>query len=375
MNRNQVSTTLRVLGITACVYFFIVGIGGMAHAFKLFGDDFAQKILAATSSPFVGLFVGILSTALVQSSSTTTSVVVGMVAGDVLTIQGAIPIIMGANVGTTVTNTLVSLGHANRSEEFKHAFAAATVHDFFNWISIAILFPLELATGFLARASTALTGVIQNLGGASMGSPLKAATKPVIAVLSKLLGDQPVLVLVVSLAMIFFMLLLIVKLLRSLVLAKIEAFFDEHLFKNAARAMFFGLVMTVAVQSSSITTSLVIPLAGAGVLKLRQIFPFTLGTNVGTTITAIIAALSTGRIEAITVSLAHMLFNLAGIGLIWPIERIRRIPPMCAEWLAGQAVKNKFVPITFIAGAFFVVPLLFILLFGPDLSAAAEAVM
>ena len=352
------------MGIIACVYLFIVGISGMGHAFKLFGDDFARKILNATASPFVGLFVGILSTALVQSSSTTTSVVVGMVAGGVLTIEGAIPIIMGANVGTTVTNTLVSLGHANRSDEFKHAFAAATVHDFFNWITILVLFPLELLTGFLAKLSVALTGAIQSVGGTQMGSPLKTITKPAVKLISSAMGDQPILVLIASLALIFFMLLFIVKLLRSLVLDKIKEFFDGHLFRNAARAMFFGLIMTFAVQSSSITTSLVIPLAGAGVLTLRQIFPFTLGTNVGTTMTAILAALATGEINAITVSLAHLLFNLAGIALVWPIRRIRDLPVQMAAWLADHAARNKLIPIAFVSLLFFVIPLIFVSVIG-----------
>jgi len=357
--RTHVLVMLRVLGLLACVYLFVVGIGAMGQAFKLFGDDFSKRILGATASPFIGLFVGILSTALVQSSSTTTSVVVGMVAAGVVTIDGAIPIIMGANVGTTVTNTLVSLGHAGRSVEFKRAFAAATVHDFFNWMAIAVLFPMELATGFLAKASIALTDVVQNLGGAKLGSPVKVLTDPAIRLLSDLLGNVPGAVLMAAL-------LLIVKLLQSLVLAKIEAFFDEHLFRNPARAMLFGTVLTVAVQSSSITTSLVVPLAAAGVLKLRQIFPFTLGTNVGTMVTAILAAIATGRGEAITVSLAHLLFNVSGIVLIWPLEVVRQTPVRCAEWLAETVSRNRMTSLGLVGSVYFILPLLLILLFGTD---------
>ena len=66
---------------------------------------------------------------------------------------------------------------------------------------------------------------------------------------------------------------------------KLEAFFDTHIFKTTIRAMLFGILITFLVQSSSITTSLVVPLAGAGILKLRQIFPYTLGANIGTTMT------------------------------------------------------------------------------------------
>jgi len=362
MNRQRLLAFLKLIGVLACLYLFIVGIGGMGHSFKLFGKDFAKQILETTSSPIVGLFIGILSTALVQSSSTTTSIIVGMVAGGAITIEGAIPMVMGANIGTTITNLLVSLGHITRSQEFRRAFAAATVHDVFNWMAVLVLFPLELATGFLAKLSGLMAGLFEGVGGLKMGDPLKASTKPVIELISRLCADHPIPVLIVSVLLTFAMLTLIVKILRSLVLLKIEHFFDAHLFKNAGRAMLFGMLLTVAVQSSSITTSLIIPLAGAGVLRLVQILPYTLGANVGTTVTAILAALSTGRIEAVTVAFAHLLFNLTGIALIWPIPRIRAIPVRAAEALADLSMRSRWIPFLFILVIFFVVPFVLILL-------------
>ena len=65
----------------------------------------------------------------------------------VLDVRTAIPIVMGANIGTSMTNTLVSLGHSGRRAEFRRAFAAATVHDMFNWLCVAILLPVEVITG------------------------------------------------------------------------------------------------------------------------------------------------------------------------------------------------------------------------------------
>jgi sodium-dependent phosphate cotransporter len=151
MNKNTLKTFVKVLLVVISLYFFLVSIGLMGKAFKGFGKDFAETLLQTTSNPFIALFVGILATSLVQSSSTTTSIVVGMVASGVITVGNAVPIIMGANIGTTVTNTLVSLGHITRREEFKRAVSGATVHDFFNLMCVAILFPLELATGFLQK--------------------------------------------------------------------------------------------------------------------------------------------------------------------------------------------------------------------------------
>lgn len=362
MNRNRLLLVAKLIGIVACLYFFIVGIGGMGHAFKLFGKGFAQQILETTSSPIVGLFIGILATAVVQSSSTTTSIIVGMVAGGAITIEGAIPMVMGANIGTTITNLLVSLGHITRSQEFRRAFAAATVHDMFNWMAVLVLFPLEMATGFLARLSGKMADLFADVGGLKLGNPLKAATKPTIELISSLFADHPIPVLLISVLLTFAMLMLIVKILRSLVLARIEHFFDAHLFKNAGRALVFGLLLTVAVQSSSITTSLIIPLAGAGVLRLIQILPYTLGANVGTTVTAMLAALSTGSVAAITVAFAHLLFNVVGIGLLWPIPKVRALPVRAAEALADLSVRSRWIPFLFILLIFFALPFVLILL-------------
>ena len=119
------------------------------------GAESAQALFAFATNPFMGVLLGGLVTALVQSSSTVTSIIVGMVAGG-LPVSVAIPMVMGANLGTTITNTLVSFGHVGNREEFRRAFAAATVHDGFNLLSIAIFLPLEIAFGILERLSGAL---------------------------------------------------------------------------------------------------------------------------------------------------------------------------------------------------------------------------
>lgn len=355
-------TLLKIALIILSVYLFIVGINGMSAAFKLFGKETSEKILEATSSPFVGLFIGIISTALVQSSSTTTSLIVGMVAAGAISIEGAIPMIMGANIGTSVTCTLVSFGHVTRKEEFRKAFAAATVHDFFNLFSVLVLFPIEYFTGMLAKLSTLMSQMFEGMGGAKLANPIKILTGPAVDLIKWIVAEQPLLLLLVSAALIFGMLIVIVKTLRSLVLDKVKEFFDSHLFKNAGRAMIFGLLLTVLVQSSSITTSLIIPLAGAGVLTLGQIFPYTLGSNVGTTMTAMLAALATGSPEAMTVSFAHFLFNVVGILIIWPVGKIRQIPMICADWLSAASLRNRWVPVIFVVSVFFGFPLLVILI-------------
>ncbi|MCH7575348.1 MAG: Na/Pi symporter [Candidatus Marinimicrobia bacterium] len=362
MHESKLVTLAKIAGIFIFLYLFIVGIGAMGHSFKLFGKEFSEKILTATSSPLVGLFIGVLATSLVQSSSTTTSLIVGMVAGGAISIEGAIPMVMGANIGTTITNTMVSMGHLTNRGQFKRAFAAATVHDFFNLLTLLILFPLEMMTHYLARLANMMSLAFQGMGGMKLGNPLKAATTPAINLMADLVHQRPVLLLLLGALLTFGMMTLIVKTLRTLVLEKVEALFDQILFKTASRALLFGILLTIAVQSSSITTSLIIPLVGAGLLTLRQIFPYTLGANIGTTVTSMLAALSTTNPAAITVAFAHLMFNVTGITIILPFKFMRNIPLRMSEWMAEKATENRWIPLIYIGVVFFLVPIFLILI-------------
>ena len=343
------------------LYLFFLSLQLMGDSMKLFGKDFAHTLIQTTSNPFVGLFIGILATSIVQSSSSTTSIVVGMVAAGALNVQSAIPIIMGANIGTSITNTIASLPQINRSNEFKRAFAAATVHDFFNFLSVIVIFPLQIFTNFLGIASETLAKSFQNVGGLGFLSPVKAITKPVskyfIASLKSGIGDGSIykwIALIVALVILFIALKYMTSSLKVLILVKAKAWFDEFLFKTATRAFIVGLLLTVLVQSSSITTSLVVPMAGAGLLSLIQIFPYTLGSNIGTTITAILAALLTGNVAALTVAFAHLLFNVSGIMFWWPLKKL---PLFLAEKFAEYSIKNKLIPVAYVVILFFVIPI------------------
>ena len=369
MNRDRLLTIIKIIGVAACLYLFLVGIGGMGYSFKLFGKEFSQKILEATSSPLIGLFIGVLATTIVQSSSTTTSIVIGMVAAEAIGVRSAIFMVMGANIGTTVTAKLVSLGHITRKAEFRRAFAASSVHDTFNLTTVALVYPLEYYFHIIETAATWMGGIFVEVTGITKPENyLKKITKPAVEGLSDLFNNIPWLVLLVSVIITFFMLWGIVKLLQSLVLKKLESFFDTYVFRNLAMSFIVGLVLTVMVQSSSITTSLIVPLAGAGVLRLQQIFPFTIGANIGTTITGLLAALavagqpdidSTLVLAGATVAFAHFLFNASGAIIFLPFKKMREIPVHVAEWLAEVCLKNRIIPIVFIVLVFYLIPLAF----------------
>ena len=327
----------------------------------------SSSFINATGSRFISLFIGVFATVLFQSSSTTTSLIVGMAGGGLIGLSSAIPMVMGANIGTTVTNTLVSLGHIRRKEEFKRAFASSTVHDFFNMLAVIIFFPLEIMFGFLEKSATFLGNFFfTEITEKPFQSPIKQAVSWGVDHLKHFIKDivnSDWALLAASVLITLFMLFSIVKLLRSMVLEKVEKFFDQYIFKTAIRALIFGFILTVMVQSSSITTSTIVPLAGAGVLSLRQIFPFTLGANIGTTITSIMAALVLNPI-AMVVAFGHLLFNVLAIVIIYPIKPIRGIPLYCAEKLAELSIKNKLAPILYLGIVFVLIPLIIILLGG-----------
>jgi sodium-dependent phosphate cotransporter len=346
-------TILRAIGLLALLYLFILSITLLGASFKLFGQDFADAIFQTTANPVVGLMIGLLGTAVIQSSSTTTSLVVGLVGSGVLPLAAAIPIIMGANIGTSITNMIVSLAHISRSEEYRRAFSGSVVHDIFNICAVIVLLPLQIWFDLIGKSAHMLESVFEGFGGLEFSSPLAGITKPVARWLLHETGDSGVIGAVISILLLFIALRYIVKLLKSLVLQRVEHFFRRYIFRNPLLGFMVGLVLTTMVQSSSITTSLVVPLMGAGIVSLNQVFPYMLGANVGTTVTAFLASFVIGTPEAVSVAFAHLLFNIYGIGIFWPLKKI---PIAAAEYLSGLTQKSRLVPIAYIAIVFFLIP-------------------
>ena len=339
------------------LYGFLLSLGLMRTAFVHLGEGVAAQLLETTSNPLVGLFIGILATSLVQSSSSVTSMTVGLVAAGGLDVERAIPIIMGSNAGTSVTNTIVAAVQVDRPDEFRRAVAAGTVDDFFELTSLAVLFPLQLTTNLLGISAGYVSRTLSDIGGMTMIDPVRDAVAPAVALVAHLESESGVLMLLTSLILLFATLRYFVFTLKGLLIGRLEVFFNETLFKTAPRAMLLGFGCTFVVQSSSVTTSLAVPLAAAGAVTLERVFPYVLGANVGTTFTAIMAALVTGEEVALTVAIAHLLFNILGIAIIWPV---RRIPLSLATWLGHQTTRSRPLAVAYVLGAFFALPLLLI---------------
>jgi sodium-dependent phosphate cotransporter len=365
--REKVLIASRVLRLLLFAFLFLFSIELMGSALKLLGGDVAASIVRATDTPLAGLFIGILATSIVQSSSFTTVTVAIMTGAGTISVRNAVPIIMGANIGTTVTNLLVSLVYVTRREEFNRAFGGAIVHDLFNILAVVTLLPIELATHFLERSASRASALLEGIGGLKVASPVKFIVGPFIDVAKRALIDgigmaerlSGAVLLAVSLLFLFLSLYLLVKLIRSLVIETLEQFFNRRVFTNAGLFFLTGLSITAIVQSSSVTTSLMVPLLGAGVLTIERVYPYVLGANIGTTVTALLAALASGESAALTVALTHLFFNMSGTCIFYPL---RFIPISLAKALGKRAGQSRPFALLYLGVLFFLVPLVVLLL-------------
>jgi sodium-dependent phosphate cotransporter len=356
---------LKWMQLLFLIYIILLAVSVIGDGFKLATGEHATALFEFAQNPLLGLIIGMTATALIQSSSTVTSIIVAMVAGG-LPIGIAIPMVMGANIGTSITNTIVSLGHITNKNEFQRAFSAATVHDFFNMLCVLIFLPLEIAFGFLEKiSSTVITwlGKIQTSG--TGFNPVKAITEPfaerlasLVSPLSELMGGM--ILAVAGVGLIIFAITFIGKTMKSLMVGKAKNVLHHAIGKGPVTGIFSGTIVTVMVQSSSTTTSLVVPLVGNGILKTRDIYPFTLGANIGTCITALIASLAvTGEfaLVALQIALVHLIYNVLGVAVVFGIKFLREIPLKFAEGLSQRVAEQKILGFAYIASVFFVMPI------------------
>ncbi|XP_071761957.1 sodium-dependent phosphate transport protein 2A-like [Centroberyx gerrardi] len=434
------------------LFLFVCSLDTLSSAFQLAGGKVAGDIFqdnAVLSNPVAGLVVGILVTVLVQSSSTSTSIIVSLVASGLLEVRSAVPIIMGSNIGTSVTNTIVAMMQAAERSEFKRAFAGATIHDCFNWLSVLVLLPLEVASGLMTRLAHLLVTSFSLQSGEDAPELLKVITEPLTKLIIQLdkhvitgiaMGDESMrnrslvkewcqtdlvtstvnvstsgsvncsssrpcwqvggvtwteenlttevniqkcrhlfvssqlsdlavglILLAGSLVVLCTCLLLLVKLLNSLLKGQVAKVIQTVINTDLPYpfgwlagylAMIVGAGMTFVVQSSSVFTSALTPLIGIGVISLERAYPLTLGSNIGTTATAMLAALASPGDKlpaAIQIALCHLFFNVFGILLWYPLPAMR-LPIRMARVLGERTAKYRWFAVLYLLLCFLLLP-------------------
>lgn len=385
MNSSQYDAIFKYAGLIArlllfvfLVYLFLVAVklfGTAATVYTSYNSSVLETLASQLKNPFTGLCLGIILTALMQSSSATTSLAVAMVASGVIELEGAIPIAIGSNIGSALTCSIASLMHiGGERRTFSKAFSVSLVQEIFNIITAFICFTLEICFGFLSKTSRFLASLVpMTAAGSSTGSnPLSSAiSAPANGIRDFCLqGMSPTftaaLMAICGLIILIISLIYITKNMKVIMADKVEVLLNRVLSKNGYIGLLAGVIVTMTIQSSGITTSLLVPLVVAGTLSIKTIYPIILGSNIGTTITAILAAMAflgspTGQL-GLALALAHSLFNITGVLLFYPIPQMR-VPVFLTKRLSVILTSNRFYVVCWITMLYFVLPGLGFLLF------------
>jgi len=399
------------------LYFFLFGLDLLGSGAKVMGGCSAGELFGDDVNPIAGIMIGILATVFLQSSSTTTSIVVSLVGAGSVSVNQGIYMIMGANIGTSVTNTIVAMGQMGDGDQLERAFAGATVHDMFNFLTVGVFLPVELITGYLRRLTALCVRNFSSKDGEKWVGPIKKfvgpltkkviiANKDVIKGVANgescsdyypIVCEDPefptkstcsqvgliacdkgtdacpvffqadatrsddltsgVTVFIIGLILLFICLFCMVYLLQKMLMGMSSRVIYKATNINGYLAILIGVGVTILVQSSSITTSVFTPLVGMDVIRLEQMFPITLGANIGTTVTALLAALLSTT-EAMQVALAHLFFNISGILVWYPIPFMRAIPLNAARSLGKATRILRIFPLIYIVVCFLIIPAL-----------------
>ena len=409
-------SALKFLLFFAFLYVFLLSLNFMTIGFTLI-SPFALKhteiIRFTLSNPFAALAIGIILTAIMQNATATTSIAVSMVgAGIIPDVKTAIPIIMGSNIGTCFTNSLIALTSANDSNEFRRAFSAATLNDMFNFLTTGFFLPIEIFSDFLLIASDRLTRVIPfenadriakanfiahlldpvtNLflrlnvtavneltrGNARIENVSLACTsenndcsylaRPLIDVI----GERPTgsVVILLSIIILIICLFAIVKVLSMLISGPIAKCVSEAInasfpgrFRWLTHFILFttALLLTLIVQSSNIITATLVPLCGIGIISLQRVYVMTLGSNIGTTVTGIISAFTlapSAMQKGLQIAFVYTFFNTLGF-LLWLPIKFLRFPKSLARKLGNIVFNYRWFLYVYIFGVYFVLPLI-----------------
>jgi sodium-dependent phosphate cotransporter len=378
------------LSLALSIYLFIASLEGVKSGFKLIFAEWQTMILGMVTSntaPMTGLALGMLSTALVQSSSAVVAATMvsmsGMVASGLpleAAIQFGVPMVLGANIGTTVTNTIVAFGvqRGMTMKEFKDTIPGVIVDDVYEALTITIFFILELSTGFISKTVIRLGNFYAEV--LKMEDVFAAFDKTIIDIIIEeplikptkalavgLLGDRfgGVLLFLVWFVVIIVTMGMITKGLEKI----IEMEWEDKVkaaFENPYRGFATGFGITFLVGSSSIGSSLVIPFLATKVVDLKKAYPYLVGCNMATTVDlSQIYGYVAGGLVGMILGSAHVLLNIMAL-TIWLISPLRFVPVKIAEWLGDRIARNQnaaYALLAWVVVVFFVIPILVIYLF------------
>jgi sodium-dependent phosphate cotransporter len=294
-----------------------------------------------------------------------------------LSLSLAVPMILGANIGTTVTSTIVAMGYVRKKfvrGEFIRAAEVAVVDDIYNIMAVALFFTIEMFTGILSKSATWLAERMVKLpivGPVLAGFPdfvdiiSEPIIEPFVSGFVFLTGGEGFLSAALIGAASFAMLLLGLKWMsgsiQKIIKEKAVKVVDKA-FGSPIKSFFVGTSLTCLLQSSSVTLSLAVPFAASGMIDLKKAFPYCVGADIGTTIdpSQIVSYAKFGLVGFMT-GFVHVLLNVFGAFLFLCVPGLKELPVRIAERYAKWIVSvNPVLLIVCSTIAFYGIPFLVI---------------
>ncbi|MFH0861174.1 MAG: Na/Pi symporter [Candidatus Altiarchaeota archaeon] len=367
------------------IYLFVCSLCGLKAswiiAFAAEGKEGLAKdyVSRVVGNPLSALCAGIMATAIVQSSSGVVAVCIATVAAGGMTVAQAVPFVMGANIGTTITSVLIALGYSFRKLEFSRAVPVALANDVFKVLNVSVFFILESTTHLLSRSSTFLAGLIGNfpvIGAVLGGFPdfidvfTDPAVQPAVETITVIFGKTLLAAAITGIAS-FIVLLLSLEFMSTSVqnfMKDMAADSVDRAFKTPFRGIVVGSSVTWVLQSSSVATALAIPFVASGAVSLKKIYPYLLGCNIGTTIDPgqIISYIKFG-VLGLSVGLVHVIINVIGVTLWLITPGLRDLPLLLTSRVSNVIVSSRNGAVSLVMFAlimFFIIPGLVIYLGG-----------
>ncbi|MBD3389122.1 MAG: hypothetical protein GF416_08545 [Candidatus Altiarchaeales archaeon] len=377
------SSRLNLILLFLGMYLFIWSLSGLKESWVLaFAADGKEGLARSyidrmTDNPLSALCLGVLATALVQSSSGVVAVTIATVAAGGMTVQQSVPLIMGANIGTTVTCVIVTLGYAIRKREFSKAVPVALLNDVVKTLTVAFLFLVELYTNVLSDSAVYVADILGGLpildfflGGFPdlLDVVIDPILKPVQSVFVAFFNGS--IYSAVSLGVMSFAVLILgLEMMGNAAENAIRGRASHYVhlaFKTPRRGLFLGTSFASLLQSSSVATSLAIPFTASGKISLKEVYPYLLGCNIGTTIDpGQIASYVKFGVMGLNVGLVHVFINVFSVCLWFGVPGLANIPLKLTKALSDVILSSKNSTIAlsaFTISLFYIIPLLVIYL-------------
>lgn len=366
---------VRWMAVAAAILMMFLAVYLILDGAYALGSPAIGRLFDLATNPVIGLLIGVIATSAIQSSTAVTALTVTAVGTGGVSVAVAVPIILGANVGTTITAMIVSFSYLGHRRSFRRAFASASLHTWFNGLFVLVAFILELLFQPLSRTAGLVSDTVVGDAATDTGRELASLFAPLIDAVGVrgLLGTvmsaraAAVVAILAGTLLILGAIRILNAQLSVLTAATTRTLLERSSGASDALGVLSGALVTMAVNASSVTVSSLLPFAVTRTLKMREALSITLGANVGTTLMSLLAALAVpGPMGALAVqaALVHVSFNVMSALLVIIIPPLRELIIRLAEFSGRVAARGYSAAAAMMATGYFVVPALIILVYS-----------